>query len=110
MKTNITPEEFKLLSEKEKIEYMSSIKNIVNIYTIYDRVAEKIGTLFTGEQEGAIVRSFEDEIKNERNGDLFKHPEDFELWKIGEINMKTGEVTENKKIVAIGKKPNETTK
>lgn len=45
----------------------------------------------------SAIRGFEGGCKNEESP-MTKHPKDYSLWKIGEFNEETAEITENKPI------------
>lgn len=59
------------------------------IFTIYDRISEKAGNIFTTETIGEAERQFHDALKNAQPGSLFRtHPQDFSLHKLGEFDEK----------------------
>ncbi len=61
-----------------------------NLYSIKDK---KIGfnSPFTAPNNYAAIRMFADTVKDE-NSMLAKHPEDYELYKLGSFNDDTGEI------------------
>jgi len=66
---------------------------IMKILAIKDK---KIGfdVPFTMPNEGAAIRSFGEACKN-KESNLAKYPEDFELFSIGEFDTATGEIKPN---------------
>lgn len=72
------------------------------IFTIYDRVSEKAGNIFTTSTIGEAERQFRDALENAQEGSLFRtHPQDFSLHLLGEfdqdnlsiVNTKSQEIT-----------------
>lgn len=103
MFTKMTPEIFSSLSTEDKMKYLNDIKHTVAVYAVKDIKAEEFGQLIQNEKgEGAMCREFNDAIKNDKSGVMKEHPEDFELWKVGNFNKKTGEYTEDLVLLATG--------
>lgn len=102
IKRKLTPEEFRNLTEKEQIEYLDQAKVTKNIYAVYDRINKTFGTIIVNDQDGTMVREFEDATKSEKSGLMYQHPEDFELWGLGEINMENGEIFSCTRIIHKG--------
>lgn len=75
------------------------------ILTVRDRVADVFGTPFFVASVGAGIRSFGDEVKRvDGNNQLNKHPDDFDLYYLGEFDDSTGMFdTARPSQVAIGK-------
>lgn len=65
---------------------------ILQIIVLRDIKANVYGQPVFVPNIGAAIRSFGDQIKDPNAGDLNKHPEDFELWHIGEYDDATGEI------------------
>lgn len=63
----------------------------MNIYAIKDHAIEAFNRPFFLPADGSAIRAFQDEINNEQ-GELYKHPEDYELYKIGIYNEQTAEI------------------
>lgn len=76
----------------------------LKIYTVRDRAADVYGTPFFMPSHGQAIRSFADEINNPRDGNtLNRHPQDFDLYALGEYDDQTGTFTTNTpKQIAIG--------
>lgn len=66
----------------------------MKIYAIKDQAIEAFGQPFFVQAQGMAVRMFMDETHN-RESQISKHPEDFELWYLGEYEPTTGQVTNN---------------
>lgn len=74
------------------------------VVAVRDRAMDAFGQPFFVPSVGLAVRSFGDEINNP-DGAMFKHPEDFDLYQIGEYEEETGRLVplERPRQVAIGK-------
>lgn len=79
------------------------------IFTIYDRVSEKAGNIFTTATIGEAERQFHDALQRSQEGSLFRtHPEDFSLHLLGEFDadkllitdVKSQEIASGKKLPA----------
>jgi len=75
------------------------------IFTVRDRAIDAYGQPFYATSVGGAVRSFSDEINRPAdNNQLAKHPEDFDLFLLGEYDDQTGEFdTTRPAQVAVGK-------
>jgi len=75
------------------------------IFTVRDRAIDAYGQPFYATSVGGAVRSFSDEINRPaENNQLAKHPEDFDLYLLGEYDDQTGEFdTTRPAQVAVGK-------
>lgn len=62
----------------------------INLYSVKDL---KVGyiTEFKAQNDLIALRNFADDVKNEKSP-LSKHPEDYEVWKIGAMCIETGEI------------------
>lgn len=75
------------------------------IVSVRDRAVDAFGPPFFVVNHGAAIRSFGDEIKrSDPNNNLNKHPEDYDLYALGEFDDDSGtfEVTRPTQI-AVGK-------
>lgn len=62
------------------------------IYSIRDRQAEVFDRPFYMISHGLASRAFTDEInRQDANNALSNHPEDFDLWHLGEFDDNSGE-------------------
>lgn len=79
------------------------------IIAIRDRVSDLFGQPNCVNNLGGAIRQFGDEVKrvhsDERPNQLNQHPEDFDLYLLGEYDDEKGEFTneERPKQIAIGK-------
>lgn len=75
------------------------------IMSVRDRAADVFGQPFFVAAVGVGIRGFKDEINNASNGNqLFKHPEDFDLYLLGEFDDSTGEFdVKRPEMVVVGK-------
>lgn len=60
------------------------------LYTIKDLAVEAYGPLFEARAHGEAIRLFKDEATNSESR-ISKHPQDFELFYMGEFNDQNGE-------------------
>jgi hypothetical protein len=76
------------------------------ICTVKDRAADAYGRPMFVPSAGVAIRSFSDEI-NRDNADnqLFNHPDDFDLYELGEFDDNTGlfSLHEQPKLLSLGK-------
>lgn len=78
----------------------------MKIFTIYDRVSEKAGNIFTTATIGEAERQFHDALTNSQDGSLFRtHPQDFSLILLGEFDPDKTEITETTKQTICAGKP-----
>lgn len=63
------------------------------LVTIKDNAALFYQTLGTVRTEGEALRSFMDAINDPNNKQLHAHPEDFDLYAVGEFDDQTGTIT-----------------
>lgn len=65
------------------------------MYAVRDN---KVGTFAAPclfENDATAIRAFGDLVVRDKDSLMHLHPEDFSLWSIGEINLETGELTQN---------------
>jgi len=63
----------------------------IEIVAMYDSAATMFGRPFFVQTTGIAIRSFSDEIKREANdNDLWKHPDDFNLYHLGTFDDSMG--------------------
>lgn len=77
------------------------------LFCTYDRASESYSPPFAAPHAGVAIRGFSDAITNPAMDTyISKHPDDFDLFEIGEFDASTGFVTphpEGKKLVVQGK-------
>lgn len=61
------------------------------IIAVRDRQLNAFMRPFTAQTAGQAIRSFRDEI-NRPDSELNRHPEDYELYRLGTFNEQTGEI------------------
>jgi len=62
------------------------------VMSIRDRVSETYSQPMFFATVGAAIRAFSDEVKrSDNNNNLNKHPEDFDLFQVGEFDDNSGE-------------------
>jgi len=75
------------------------------IFSVRDRAIDAFGQPFFGSSTGGAIRGFSDEVNRAAdNNQLHKHPDDFDLYLLGEFDDSTGtfEATRPQQI-AVGK-------
>lgn len=60
---------------------------------IKDRSIEAYTTIFAVRAVGQAIRQFMDAINNKESGPMAQHPDDFDLYEVGDFNDETGELT-----------------
>lgn len=69
----------------------------LKIYAVRDNATEQFGNPMFMVSNGQALRSFTDEVNNKESTNLLhKHPEDYELYEIGEYDTDTGEFQTHK--------------
>lgn len=67
------------------------MNKISGVFATYDRVAENWGNPFVAPHAGIAVRGFTDAIIHPAGpSDISNHPEDFDLYQIGEYDAERG--------------------
>lgn len=64
----------------------------MNLYVVKDIKAGRVGGIVEFINDDVAQRAIE-EARNNKESDIGRWPTDFELWKVGEKNEKTGEIT-----------------
>jgi hypothetical protein len=76
------------------------------ICTVKDRAADAYGRPMFVPSAGVALRSFSDEInRNNAENQLYNHPDDFDLYELGEFDDNTGlfSLHEQPKLLSLGK-------
>jgi hypothetical protein len=76
------------------------------ICTVKDRAADAYGRPMFVPSTGVAIRSFSDEInRNNADNQLYNHPDDFDLYELGEFDDNTGlfALHEQPKLLSLGK-------
>jgi len=76
------------------------------ICTVKDRAADAYGRPMFVPSTGVAIRSFSDEInRNNADNQLYNHPDDFDLYELGEFDDNTGlfSLHEQPKLLSLGK-------
>lgn len=65
----------------------------LNIFAIRDSKAEQYKNLFLIESHGEAERAFSDTVNHEaQQNTMFHHPEDFDLYHLGQMDTETGKI------------------
>lgn len=63
----------------------------IQLFSIFDFKLGEFNTPMAFQSRGVAVRSFSDEVKRaDENNQLYKHPEDFVLYIVGQFDSETG--------------------
>lgn len=62
------------------------------IIAVFDRGIQAYMRPFTTPHRNAALRSFTDEA-NREDSEICKHPEDYDLYQVGEFDENTGQIT-----------------
>ena len=74
------------------------------VLAIRDRAIDAFGQPFFSASIGGAIRSFTDEINRAGENQLYKHPEDFDLYQLGDFDDSTATFDcGTPKQIAIGK-------
>jgi len=66
----------------------------LQIYTVQDKKTEEYGNPMFLRTHGEAIRGFADAVnKQDENNSLYKHPEDYALFHIGEYETTTARIT-----------------
>lgn len=84
------------------------MNRVSKIFSTYDRTAEMYSSPFVAPNSGVAIRGFSDAIMNsQQKSDLTQHPDDFDLYELGEFDASTGTIyvvpAEERKPVIQGK-------
>lgn len=61
------------------------------VVCIRDRAVDAFSAPFYSQSVGSAIRSFTDEInRGDANNNMFRHPDDFDLYLLGEFDDATG--------------------
>jgi hypothetical protein len=63
------------------------------VVVLFDNVANIYKDPFYPPTKGVALREFQDAVNNPKNGQLFNHPSDFDLFVIGSYDEQTGKLT-----------------
>lgn len=80
--------------------------------SVKDRAADAFGRPMFVPSTGVAIRSFSDEVnRNDTDNQLFNHPDDFDLYELGEFDDNTGlfSLHEQPKLLTLGKQVKTTT-
>ena len=67
----------------------------MKIIAIKDQATETFNSVHTVRHVGQATRDFTDAVNDPQNKQLHQHPEDFELWQLGDLDESTGTITPN---------------
>lgn len=73
------------------------------LVSIKDRKVQAFHAPSTVRAIGEATRNFQDAVNDPKNGQLYNHPEDFELYRLGTYDDQTGQIApETPKLIAGG--------
>lgn len=65
---------------------------IYQMCTVLDMVAQQYGRPFFAVSEGSAIRGFQDEVNRPGDSVLFQHPDDFQLFIMGQFDDETAAI------------------
>ena len=65
----------------------------MNIYAVKDTVRGEFGSPYLGKNDAEAIRGFEYGVNTPSQSILYTHSKDMQLYKLGEYNIDTGEIT-----------------
>jgi hypothetical protein len=65
------------------------------VVVLFDNVAQAYKDPFYPPTTGVALREFQDAVNDPNNGQLYKHPQDFDLYVIGSWDEQSGKMTVN---------------
>lgn len=65
----------------------------LSIYSIHDSAAQAYLAPFFLHNDGLAIRAFQDNVNSTEENNISKHPEQFALYKIGEMDDQNGVIT-----------------
>lgn len=78
------------------------IEKLVNMYAVYDSVADIFMPAFTCENHAKAIQGFGD-AANDPKGVIIKHPSDYSLYFLGTYNQRSAETINNRQFLATAK-------
>lgn len=72
---------------------------IVEEYAVYDTVACQFMQTFRSPNKFKALQGFKD-VANDKNSNIYKHADTYELYILGTFNEETGERTNDKQLLA----------
>lgn len=71
----------------------------MNVYSLFDRKVKLFGQLVLERNDFALQRGLVDSLRGSPDTLLAKHPEDFDLYRVGDFNDETGELTSSTRLL-----------
>lgn len=76
----------------------------LQVCAIKDHAADTFGNVFVVPHTGIAIRNFQDALRNPDSGTMHTHPEDFDLYHIGEYDDSTAQIEAHEpNRIAVGK-------
>ena len=60
----------------------------LNVYSVYDKVAQAFVTPFFMHNDGIAIRAFSDNVNSNEDSTIVKHYEQYALYRLGTFNDK----------------------
>lgn len=75
------------------------------VVAVFDRAAQLYSRPFFVQAVGQAIRSFTDEVnrKDEQRSEFARHPDDFDLWLLGQFDDQEGRFTGEQAMLVRGK-------
>jgi len=66
---------------------------LMKMFSVRDRAADAFGAPIFFPATGVAIRSFTDEVNREtQDNNLYLHPDDFDMYELGEFDTRSGQV------------------
>lgn len=66
---------------------------MLHVIALKDNATESFQNVHAVKAPGQATRDFADAVNDPQNKQLHQHPEDFELWSLGQLDEETGIIT-----------------
>ena len=73
-----------------------------NIYSVKDTVTGEFGSPYLGKNDAEAIRGFEYGVTTPSTHIIYTHSRDMQLFKMGELDINTGEITSKVEFLASG--------
>lgn len=68
---------------------------IIGLFSLKDTKAGEFAAPFTCPNDNVALRLLDSSVNGNHDTDLYRFSSDFELWKLGDVDSKTGVITSN---------------
>lgn len=75
---------------------------MTKLYSVYDKESETFSAPFSMQTDRDAIEGFKHVVKNEKQSNMHKYPNDFTLYCVGEFSQREGKISlfeTNKKLI-----------